>query len=157
MTAIVPSVTALVLPADVELLPDNDQYTNRFDFVSGSGNKYRIAQSISGRWWSCSCPSWKFNQNGKRLCKHMVELGIPGGYQPFEVGSLAVGGGSTPAVGAASGKKPIPAPKVPALPAAAPPKGSVKPVSVEMQGDKIVVTFESKDAAAVFAMLAGMA
>lgn len=83
-------VESLVLPADVTLLEDNTQYTNRFDFASSSGNVYRIAQSISGRWWACSCPAWKFNKGGKRDCKHLRDLGLPGSYQSFEVGRLAL-------------------------------------------------------------------
>jgi len=95
-------VDALILPADVTLLEDNNQYTNRFDFASSSGNVYRIAQSISGRWWACSCPAWNFNKGGKRDCKHLRDLGLPGSYQSFEVGRLALASAAEPpkAIGA---------------------------------------------------------
>jgi hypothetical protein len=98
------NVDTLVLPSDVTLLADNTQYTNRFDFASASGNVYRIAQNISGRWWACSCPAWKFNKGGKRDCKHLRDFGLPGSYQSFEVGHLAVASESDPprAIGAVS-------------------------------------------------------
>lgn len=165
MTAIATTATALVVPADVELLPDNNSFTNRFDFVSSSGNKYRIAQSISGRWWSCSCPGYLYAK-GHKPCKHLKGLGLPGFHTAFEVAGLQLAGAAAnvapiaPAPVAALVPAPVaapaPTPKAPKAPKASP-KGAVVPQSVETKGGKIVVTFDAKDAAAVFALLAAMA
>lgn len=165
-----PDMEVLMLPPNVELLEDNSQYTNRFDFASASGNVYRIAQSKSGRWWSCSCPSWIHKAQGNRHCKHLRDFGLPADYQAFEVGrlELAPAGTATPAIGAVpmptskkgkaalhavTGGKTSAAP-APALPAAPAPLPGCKPKSVEMKGTEIVVTFDAADSAAVFALLA---
>jgi hypothetical protein len=162
-------VATLTLPAGVTLLEDNNQYTNRFDFTSSSGNVYRVAQQLTNRWWACSCPSWKFNRNGKRTCKHLEAFGIPGNYQPFEVGQLAIAG-STPAskvLPIAAAKAPVvPVKKAVKAPVAAPSKAlpatpvntdSLKPKNVAVNATEIVVTFDAKDAAKVFALLATLA
>lgn len=61
-------------------LPDNTQYTNRFEVRSASsGNVYIIAQSKSGLWWSCSCRGWIRHKK----CKHLEALGLPGFHTPF--------------------------------------------------------------------------
>ena len=63
-------------------LPDNAQWTNRFQIKSEKSNKlYTIAQNKSGRWWGCSCPGWIFHKH----CKHQQTLGIPGNYKPMEI------------------------------------------------------------------------
>jgi len=68
-------------PPGSAILPDNSQYTNRFEIKSQSSNAiYTVAQSKSGRWWSCSCPGWIRH----RKCKHLTALGLPGKQQPFE-------------------------------------------------------------------------
>lgn len=163
MTALTTASTpVLTLPPGVTLLDDNSQYTNRFDFTSDSGNVYRVAQSKSGRWWACSCPSWKYNRNGKRLCKHMEAFGLPGNYAPFEVGKLAIAGTvATPiaAPKAKPAKAAVVAPKAkPALPAApAANTAGLKPKNVAVNGDEITVTFNACDAARVFALLASLA
>jgi hypothetical protein len=176
----VPDMETLMLPPSVELLEDNAQYTNRFDFPAASGNIYRVAQSKSGRWWACSCPSWIHKAQGNRHCKHLRDFGLPADYQSFEVGQLQLTATGTPApaigavpmptskrgkalAAAKSGGKALaakgPAAKTltvveaPALPAAVPVPGC-KPKSVSMIGDEIVVTFDAKDSAAVFALLA---
>lgn len=89
----------LDLPASVDLLADNSQYTNRFNLTSGSsGNVYLVAQRIynpksgKGGWWACDCPSYKFGKRGAKVCKHMRDLGLPGNHEPFFVGQLSVGG-----------------------------------------------------------------
>jgi len=62
-------------------LADNAAYVNRFEIKSESSDRiYTIAQSKSGRWWSCSCPGWISH----RKCKHLTALGLPGHNQPFE-------------------------------------------------------------------------
>lgn len=61
-------------------LPDNAQYTNRFQIhSSSSGNIYIIAQNKSGLWWSCSCRGWIRHKK----CKHLETLGLPGHHMPF--------------------------------------------------------------------------
>lgn len=167
-----PDMEVLTLPPNVELLEDNSQYTNRFDFASSSGNVYRVAQSKTGRWWACSCPSWLHKAQGNRHCKHLRDFGLPPDYQPFEVGRLELAPAGSPpvAIGAvpmptskkgkaaltavSGGKISTPAPAPAALPAAPAPLPGCKPTSVEMKGSQIVVTFDVKDSAAVFALLA---
>lgn len=61
-------------------LPDNAQYTNRFQIKSESSDRlYTIAQHKSGMWWACSCPRWICH----KTCKHLERLGLPGHHQPF--------------------------------------------------------------------------
>lgn len=68
-------------PSNSELLPDNKAYTNRFEIRSESSDRvYVVAQSKSGRWWSCGC----FGFIRHRHCKHLSALGIPGHSQPYE-------------------------------------------------------------------------
>jgi len=68
-------------------LPDNAQYTNRFQIKSESSERlYTIAQSKSGLWWACSCPGWIRH----KTCKHLSSMGLPGRHQPFEA-TLAAG------------------------------------------------------------------
>jgi hypothetical protein len=53
------------------LLPDNEQWTNRFEIKSASSSRlYTIAQRKSDRSWGCSCPGWK----SRRKCKHLTQL-----------------------------------------------------------------------------------
>jgi hypothetical protein len=171
----VPDMEALVLPSGVEILDDNAQYTNRFDFASSSGNVYRVAQSKKGRWWACSCPSWLHKAQGNRHCKHLRDFGLPPDYEAFEVGRLELAPAGTPsamigavpmpfskkgkaALAAVPGGKPMApimsAPLFAALPAASAALPACKPKTVEMKGSEIVVTFDVKDSAAVFALLA---
>jgi len=75
------SELSLRIPESAKL-PDNAQYTNRFHVKSQSSNSlYVIAQSKSGRWWSCSCPGWIRH----RKCKHLATLNLPAYQQPKEV------------------------------------------------------------------------
>ena len=68
-------------PPGSHLLPDNSQYTNRFEIKSQSSDAiYTIAQSKSGRWWACSCLGWIRHKR----CKHLDALGLPGKHEPFE-------------------------------------------------------------------------
>lgn len=72
------------------MLPDNQSFTNRFQIRSETSNSlYTVAQSKSGRWWSCSCPGWIRH----RKCKHLEALGLPCGKHlpPYEVGRLSDG------------------------------------------------------------------
>jgi len=62
-------------------LPDNSAYENRFEIKSETSDAiYIIAQSKSGRWWSCSCFGWIRHKK----CKHLDALGLPGKHQPYE-------------------------------------------------------------------------
>ena len=61
----------------LEVLPDNNQYKNRFNIKSESSNRlYVVAQRLSDGEWTCSCPGWiiaKKGHNG-RTCKHIKTL-----------------------------------------------------------------------------------
>jgi hypothetical protein len=67
-----PNGLTIYVPRDTEKLPDNSHFSSRL---------YTIAQSISGRWWACSCRGWIAHKH----CKHLNCLQLPGGYQPCEV------------------------------------------------------------------------
>lgn len=55
----------------VELLPDNAQWTNRFEIPSSSSNRvYTVAMRKSNGTWACSCPGWIRH----RKCKHLASL-----------------------------------------------------------------------------------
>ena len=63
------------------ILPDNASFVNRFQIKSSSSDRlYTIAQSKSGRWWSCGCPGWISH----RKCKHLTSMNLPCGQVPFE-------------------------------------------------------------------------
>lgn len=50
------------------LLPDNDQWTNRFEVHSETSSRvYIIAQNKANKTWGCSCMGWKRHRN----CKHL--------------------------------------------------------------------------------------
>lgn len=69
-----------------EILPDNSQYTNRFNVRSETSNSlYVVAQNKQKRHWSCSCRGWIRH----RKCKHLTACGLPSFEQPYEVGKLA--------------------------------------------------------------------
>jgi len=64
------------------ILPDNDQWTNRFEIRSESSNRiYIIAQHKLKRFWGCSCPGWR----RYRKCKHLTNLSLPSHEQPYEL------------------------------------------------------------------------
>jgi len=53
---------------DIQLLPDNQQYTNRFEVHSETSDRvYTMAQRKSSGQWCCSCPGWIRH----RHCKHI--------------------------------------------------------------------------------------
>lgn len=57
-------------PAGSIALPDNDQWTNRFEIRSESSNRvYIVAQNKKTGNWGCSCPGYL----SKRKCKHLVD------------------------------------------------------------------------------------
>jgi hypothetical protein len=50
-------------------LPDNGQWTNRFEIRSESSNRvYVVAQNKETGKWGCSCPGYC----SKRKCKHLI-------------------------------------------------------------------------------------
>jgi len=62
-------------------LPDTAAYVNRFEIKSETSDRvYIVAQSKTGRWWSCSCHGWLRHKK----CKHLTALGLPSNHQPFE-------------------------------------------------------------------------
>ena len=64
------------------MLPDNNQWTNRFEIRSESSNRiYIIAQHKLKKHWGCSCPGWR----RYRKCKHLTNLGLPAHEQPYEL------------------------------------------------------------------------
>jgi hypothetical protein len=65
-----------------DALPDNRDYTNRFEIKSETSNrKYIVSQHITKRHWCCSCMGWiRF-----RKCKHLGALSLPAYEQPHEV------------------------------------------------------------------------
>lgn len=75
------SVPVIYVSRELQL-PDNSQWTNRFEIHSESSNRvYTIAQNKNKRHWGCSCPGWKIHRN----CKHLRALGLPGFEQPKEI------------------------------------------------------------------------
>jgi len=63
-------------------LPDNKQWTNRFEIFSESSDRvYTIAQHKEKRYWGCSCPAWRIH----RKCKHLMALQLPAYEEPFEI------------------------------------------------------------------------
>ncbi len=77
--------TEIILREKIEgsLLPDNNQWENRFEIRSETTNRiYIIAQNKKKRHWGCSCPGWRRH----RKCKHLRALGLPNYEKPFELG-----------------------------------------------------------------------
>lgn len=63
-------------------LPENAQWTNRFEIHSESSDRvYVIAQNKDKRHWGCSCPGWRIH----RRCKHLDSVGLPGNEKPHEL------------------------------------------------------------------------
>jgi hypothetical protein len=63
------------------MLPDNDQWTNRFEIRSESSNRvYTVSQHKTKKHWGCSCPGWRT----RRSCKHLKAVGVPCNEVPFE-------------------------------------------------------------------------
>lgn len=54
-----------------QILPDNDQWQNRFQIKSESSTRlYTVAQRKSDLSWGCACMGWKRH----RHCKHLDRL-----------------------------------------------------------------------------------
>lgn len=53
------------------MLPDSDQWFNRFQVRSETSSRlYVIAQRTSDKTWGCSCPGWRHY----RRCKHLTDV-----------------------------------------------------------------------------------
>ena len=73
---------ALPNGSQVPALPDNDQWTNRFEVRSeSSGRVYVVSQNKKKRHWGCSCPGWRTH----RKCKHLTAIGLPVHEEPHEI------------------------------------------------------------------------
>ncbi len=58
------------------------QWINKTEIKSASSDRlYIVSQHSVERFWACSCPAWKT----RRKCKHLQQLGLPGGQEPFEM------------------------------------------------------------------------
>jgi len=74
------AAVTLYIPRAVAL-PDNTQWTNRFNIQSETSDRvYVVAQNIKRRHWGCSCPAYRT----RRHCKHLDALGLPGYERPYE-------------------------------------------------------------------------
>ncbi len=63
-------------------MSQSNQWINRTEIKSESSDRvYVVSQHAAKRYWGCSCPSWRV----RRRCKHLEQLGLPGGEEPFEV------------------------------------------------------------------------
>jgi hypothetical protein len=68
-------------PQGSALLPDNQNFTNRFEVRSESSDHvYIVAQNKANRGWSCGCFGWIRH----RHCKHLRALGLPSNQTPYE-------------------------------------------------------------------------
>jgi hypothetical protein len=57
--------------SDIQILPDNEQWKNRFEIKSESSNRlYTVAQNKKTGVWGCSCFGWI----RYRKCKHLTSL-----------------------------------------------------------------------------------
>lgn len=73
---------SMVTVSKNDILPDNDQWQNRFEIKSESSNRiYVIAQNKAKKHWGCSCPAWRI----RRKCKHLEALKLPAFEKPLEV------------------------------------------------------------------------
>jgi hypothetical protein len=61
---------SVYIPIGAIRLPDNDQWTSRFEIKSETSNrKYIIAQNKKTGKYACSCPSYCT----RRYCKHLTQ------------------------------------------------------------------------------------
>lgn len=64
------------------VLPDNSQWTNRFEIRSQTSDRvYIVAQNKNKRHFGCSCPGYRRH----RHCKHLEILRLPCYERPHEV------------------------------------------------------------------------
>lgn len=61
---------AIRMPAGSVALPDNDQWTSRFQIRSESSNRiYVVAKNKKSGKFGCSCPAYC----SRRYCKHLLD------------------------------------------------------------------------------------
>lgn len=84
----------IYLPRGTKRLPlDLIGWVNRFSVPSSSGKWYVLAQNKGRRFWACSCPG--YTRRSERDCKHLRNLGIPGGERAVELILQVVDGSFT--------------------------------------------------------------
>ncbi len=84
----------IYLPRGTKRQPqDLIAWVNRFIVPSPSGRIYVLAQHKARRFWACSCPG--YTRRTERDCKHLRNLGIPGGEKAVELILQAVDGSFT--------------------------------------------------------------
>jgi len=63
-------------------MAENNNWINWTEIRSETSDRvYVVSQHAIKRYWGCSCPGWRAH----RQCKHLEQLGLPGGEEPFEV------------------------------------------------------------------------
>ena len=129
---------ALALPDGAVRLPDNKQWTNRFEIKSESSDRvYTVAQNKAKGHWGCSCPSWRT----RRTCKHLKALGLPELEGPSPITSL-----EPDAAPAAQPERPPTAqPKRPPPGALALPSGAVRLPDNEQWVNRFQIRSETSD------------
>jgi hypothetical protein len=76
------AIIPVIKVAPGSILPDNRDWTNRFEINSASsGNVYTIAQHKTKRHWGCDCMGWR----RWRKCQHLQNVGLPSFEKPYEV------------------------------------------------------------------------
>jgi len=81
IAAAIVAAAELAIPPGTTRLPDNKQWTNRFEIRSETSDRvYTVAQNKAKGHWGCSCPAWRT----RRKCKHLRSLGLPELEQPAE-------------------------------------------------------------------------
>jgi hypothetical protein len=76
------TLPTVYIPCNSLMLPDNDQWQNRFEIRSETSNRvYVIAQHKVKKHWGCSCPSYRT----RRYCKHLSAIGVPAYERPYDV------------------------------------------------------------------------
>lgn len=70
----------LRIPQELQL-PDKGRWRHRFHVKSETSNHlYVVSQDKDKKFWACSCLGWIT----RRYCKHLTEMGLPGGCRPYE-------------------------------------------------------------------------
>jgi hypothetical protein len=129
---------ALALPRGAVRLPDNKQWTNRFEIKSESSDRvYTVAQNKAKGHWGCSCPSWRT----RRTCKHLKALGLPELEEPSPIAVLE----PETAPMAQTEAQPAPEPKSPPPGALALPRGAVKLPDNKLWTNRFEIKSETSD------------
>jgi hypothetical protein len=87
-----PQVAKIAAQIGSSLMPDTDQWVNRFTVNSTSSSSvYTVSQRRSDGVWGCGCPGWRHH----RKCKHVTDIlrrlaALPAAAQQFEPAVLAM-------------------------------------------------------------------